>query len=100
MHPPEHLDPVAQAYFRRNAPAAMKNGSLTDATLDSFAELCEMYSAMRGIDRVRDPKGVGKYTSLAKLHNQIARYFGLCPHRPPENDPQKKVENLKPFRFQ
>jgi phage terminase small subunit len=84
MKPPTNLKGEARRFFVRHAPHCEQDGTLTDATLDSFILLCKTWAILDAIDTENDPKGLLSWNGTLKSFERYATQFKLFNKRPVE----------------
>lgn len=84
MKPPTTLKGEARRFFVRHADRCEQDGTLTDATLDSFILLCRTWAILNDIDTENDPKGLLSWNGTLKSFERFATQFRLFSKRPVE----------------
>lgn len=78
----------AKEFWSRHSKTCIDEGTLTDATFDSFILLCRTYQLLATLDPLEDPKaGIMKWVALNKCFERQSLQFGISS--------KKKVEKPK-----
>ena len=77
MRIPKQLTGEAAQFWKRNAPALEADGRLTDATVEGFVMLCEMYGEFR--QGQADKIDANKIVALSKQVQNMMAAYGMTP---------------------
>ena len=83
MKAPTSLKGEAKKFFTRHASRCAQDGTLTEATLDSFLLLCRTWAVLDAIDTENDPKGLLSWNGTLKSFERYAKQFRLFSNKVP-----------------
>lgn len=91
---PTNLDEHAKAHWKRHYKTAVDNGSLHDATIDSFEMMCRYWSLIQTTDPKEDSKKTMAYVMFTKYWQGFAISFGLMNKKPPGPKPMATLADI------
>lgn len=98
MKPPRSLSGEARDYWKRHADRLAAAGLLTDADVDSFALLCQLWADVGRLRQLAeaDPRKNRNYLDSVKAWQSMARQFALLPLERKKHGLERK-ESLQDF---
>lgn len=88
---PSALDDEGKRHWRKHYQHAVDNGSLTDATVDSFQLMCHYWSLILKTDPESDGKAAMRFVMYTKYYMSLAVVFGLLAKNPPPPKQEKQL---------
>lgn len=88
---PTYLSGEAKRFWQVHAKRLYLGGMLTEADVESFVLLCEIWAMIRGCNPEEDSREAIRYIGLVKQYFQISRQFGMMP----KDRKQSKIETTK-----
>jgi hypothetical protein len=76
---PNHLTGESEKFWHRHAKRLYEVGLLTEADVESFCLLCDIWALIRGCQPALDSKEAIRYVGLAKQYITLAKQFCLLP---------------------
>ena len=83
----------AKAFWKRHVNECIKNGSLTEETVDAFTLLCRLWHYIATTDPHQDSRAAMKFNGLIKHFQTFAKPFGLMGSKPPTK-PVKQIGDI------